>query len=135
MCCMEGEVGTHGIAQVSPKACESTQGGTHIAQVHRDWSLEARLMETFCGCFPEPVRPAASLTVGYFLLSLGIGFFNKWALGSRYRGGAGFTFPFFYSGMHMVPASLPRPNLAFPRSRPVSSFGVGPTMRRSSLGW
>ncbi|KAL1495870.1 hypothetical protein AB1Y20_014514 [Prymnesium parvum] len=42
------------------------------------------------------------LTVGYFALSLAIGFFNKWALGTRWRGGAGFTFPFFYSTMHMI---------------------------------
>ena len=51
---------------------------------------------------PESLRPTASLVVGYFVLSLGIGFFNKWALGSRWRGGAGFTYPFFYSAMHMV---------------------------------
>jgi len=46
--------------------------------------------------------PAIALTAGYFVLSLAIGFFNKWALGTRWRGGAGFTFPFFYSTMHML---------------------------------
>ena len=51
---------------------------------------------------PPSMQPAVFLTVGYFGWSLAIGFFNKWALGSRWRGGAGFTFPFFYSAMHMV---------------------------------
>ena len=57
----------------------------------------------FCASYiPPSHQPAVVLIVGYFVWSLAIGFFNKWALGSRWRGGAGFTFPFFYSAMHMV---------------------------------
>eukprot|EP00966_Prymnesium_polylepis_P111108 2570123-Prymnesium_polylepis.1 len=72
---------------------------------------------------PRSMYPAIALTAGYFVLSLAIGFFNKWALGTRWRGGAGFTFPFFYSTMHMV-----SPRLAPPRRSRATSAVLPPQL-------
>ena len=70
------------------------------------------------------VVEVALLVLGYFVLSVGLGFFNRWALGSRWRGGAGFSYPFFYSCCHMVASVMLTSAISFTTSRALKRHSI-----------